>query len=97
MEGGGSNNELRRMLTTVRDSQNVIKHIHWNNVRMIECGELWQIELALQCLLQAEDPSRVACEAARRHAERYDSRHGTGLIPSSAKAVEQIIAFWSES
>jgi hypothetical protein len=97
LERGGSKTELRQVLTTVRNSQNVIKHIHWNNVRMIECGELFQIELALQCLLQAGDPSRVAYEAARHHAERYDSRYGTGLIPSSAKALEQIIAFWSEA
>lgn len=97
LESGGSKDELRQVLTNVCNSQNVCKHIHWNNVRMIECGELFQIELALQCLLQAADPSREAYEAARHHAERYDSRHGTGLIPSSAKALEQIIAFWSES
>ncbi len=96
LEGGGSKSDLRQMLTTVRNSQNVIKHIHWNNVRMIECGELLQIEHALECLLQEGDPSRVAYEAARSHAERYDSRYGTGLIPSSANALEQIIEFWSE-
>ena len=69
LESAGSKDELRQVLATVRNSQNVVKHIHWNNVRMIECGELWQIELALQCLLQVGDPSRVAYEAARRHAE----------------------------
>jgi hypothetical protein len=97
LEGQGSKDELRQVLTTVRNSQNVIKRIHWSNVRMIECGELLQIEHALQCLLSEGALSRVAYEAARHHAERYDPRYGTGLIPSSAKALEQIIAFWSES
>ncbi len=97
LDGDLPGNELRKVLTKVRNSQNVVKHISWNDIRMIECGELLQIELALECLLQDGDPSHVAYHAARRHAERYDSRYGTGLIPASAKALEQIIAFWSES
>ncbi len=97
LEKGGSKSELRQVLTSVRSSQNVLKHIHWNSVRIIECSELLQIERALECLLADGDPSRVAYEAARRHAERYDPSYGTGLIPSSANALEQIIAFWDET
>lgn len=55
-----------------------------------------QIELALQCLLHDDDPSRRAYEAARSHAERYDAHYGTGLLPDSSQALEQIIAFWTE-
>ncbi len=97
LETGGSKSELHRVLTSVRNSQNVLKRIHGNTVRMIECGDLLQIEFALECLLADGDPSRLAYEAARRHAERYDSRYGTGLIPNSAAALEQIVAFWTES
>ncbi len=97
LESGGSNSELRQVLTTVRNSQNVIEHQRWADVRLIECSELLQIELALSCLVQDEDRSRLAYDAARRHAERYDSHYGTGLLPSSAKALEQIIAFWNET
>lgn len=89
--------ELRKSLTTVRESQNAAKHIHWHDVCIIECGELLQIELALECRLQVGVPSHVAYHAARRHAEKYDSRYGTGLIPASANALEQIVSFWSES
>ncbi len=56
-------------------------------------GDLLQIELALECLVQDVDPAHIAYHAARRHAEKYDSRYGTGLIPASANALEQIVSF----
>jgi hypothetical protein len=34
-------------------------------------------------------------QAARHYAERYNPRYGTGLIPESASAVDDIAAFWA--
>ena len=31
---------------------------------------------------------------ARVYAERYDPRHGTGLVPESAPLVRDIAEFW---
>ena len=97
LDGSGVNQEVRRVLTAVRNSQNVIQHQRWADVRRIECKELLQIELALSCLLPEDAPSRLAYDAARQHAERYDMHSGTGLLPSSAESLEQIIAFWEGS
>lgn len=96
LESGGENGEQHQLLATIRDSQNVTRHVHWSDVRIIECSDLFQIELALKCQLQMEDRSRLAYDAARIHAEEYDPEYGTGLLPSSAQALEQIIAFWPQ-
>ncbi len=97
LDGSGTSQEIRQVLTAVRNSQNVIRHQRWADVRRIECNELLQIELALSCLLPEDAPPRLAYAAARQHAERYDMRYGTGLLPSSAEALSQIIAFWETS
>ncbi len=46
LEGDLPRNELREVLIKVRNSQNVVKHISWNDFRTIECGELLQIEIS---------------------------------------------------
>lgn len=93
LDSRSASHEVRKVLTAVRNSQNDIRHTHWADVRRIECKELRQIELALSCLLSENAPSRLAYDAARQHAERYDPHNGTGLLPSSADALEQIIVF----
>ncbi len=94
LDNSGASQEVRQVLTAVRNSQNVIRHQRWADVRRIECKELLQIELALSCLLPEDAPSRLAYAAARQYADRYDPRFGTGLLPNSADALKQIITFW---
>jgi hypothetical protein len=41
----------------------------------------------------------MACGQHQRkplYAERYDSHHGTGLIPASAPMMEEIADFWRD-
>ena len=34
-------------------------------------------------------------QTARQYAERYNPRYGTGLIPESASAIEDIVTYWA--
>ena len=97
LTGRGSASELRTVLLDVRSSQYEIRKVSWTSVRTIECEELLQIEQALRCRIGEGDPSRIAYESARSHAEEYDPSYGTGLLPKSAPALEQIIAFWDDA
>ena len=97
LTGRGSASELRTILVDVRSSQYEIRKVSWTSVRTIECQELWQIEQALRCRIGEGVPSRMAYESARSHAEEYAPSYGTGLLPQSALALEQIIAFWDDA
>ena len=97
LTGRGSASELRTILVDVRSSQYEIRKVSWTSVRTIECEELLQIEQALRCRIGEGEPSRIAYESARNHAEEYDPSYGTGLLPQSALALEQIIAFWGDA
>ena len=48
--------------------------------------------------MQSEDlaKSRQTINAYEDYAERYDSRYGSGLIPSSAPMVDEIAGFWRD-
>jgi len=87
---------LRDILKRVRASQHEIEHHRWADVRVIQSRELLQVELALRCILEQRDAPRLAYQAGRNHAERYDPRYGTGLIPESADPLKQIIDFWGD-
>ena len=49
------------------------------------------IDDALRCFVEEWNAPFWAYQTARQHAERYDSRYGTGLIPTSADAVQDIV------
>ncbi len=85
---------LRQLLSTAREAQSQYRDTRWALVRTIFCKELLQVELALECLLRPWEAPAIAYRAARQHAERYDSRYGTGLIPDSAAALDEIMAYW---
>ena len=51
---------------------------------------------ALEIVLRPWALGDLGYHLARRYAERYDPRHGTGLIPSSAPMVENIAEFWGK-
>ena len=92
-----SASQLRTVLDTVRSSQYEIRKVSWNSVRTIESRELLQVELALRCRIGDGEPSRIAYESARNHAEEYAPSYGTGLLPKSVAALEQMIAFWGDA
>ena len=59
-------------------------------------GELVVVEDALKAILRDDEAPIWLYQAAKDYAERYDSRHGTGLIPSSAPMMQEIADFWRE-
>ena len=85
------------LLQRMQDEQNEYKHIRWGAVRIIRDWQLLLFEHALHCLLGSPDEvGRWAYQMARDYAERYDSSHGTGLTPTSAPLVQDIVDFWME-
>ena len=64
-------------------------------MRVITDNDLLLVEYALHTVLADEASIPVwAYQTARHYAERYDSSHGTGLIPASAQLVQDIADFW---
>src|SRR5947209_6492702 len=82
------------LLGKMRDEQNEYENIKWGAVRLIDDFDLLLFEHALHCLLEPHAAAHWAYQTARHYAERYDSRHGTGLTPASAPLVQDIADFW---
>jgi hypothetical protein len=58
--------------------------------------ELLVVENAMKSILREDQAPTWLYQAARVYAERYDSRHGTGLIPASAPMMQEIADFWRD-
>lgn len=87
---------LHDLLARVRDQQNEYRNIKWGAVRIIHDWDLLLFEYALHGLLSSPDEAgHWVYQVARHYAERYDSRHGTGLTPKSAPLVQDIVNFWT--
>ena len=86
---------LWHALRELEDSQNEIRDTRWGRVRTIHCKEALLAEHALRCATRPRESAHWGYQAARQYAERYNPRYGTGLIPESASAVEDIVAFWA--
>lgn len=87
---------LHDFLFEIREIQNEHKRVKWATVRLIQSRELLVAELALECVLYPQKSSDLGYRIARQFAERYDSRYGTGLVPESVAAVEDIAHFWGQ-
>jgi hypothetical protein len=85
---------LRELLTEIRNAQNRYEKQGWGLVRIIECLESLVVQTALGCVLRPRPSPDLGYFLARQYAERYNSQHGTGLIPDSAPMVEDIAEFW---
>ena len=72
------------------------KPISWGMVRIVKSMGLLVAEKCLESILRAGEAPSWLYQAARDYAERYDSRHGTGLIPSSAPMAQEIADFWRD-
>jgi hypothetical protein len=85
---------LRDLLIVIRDAQGKFVRQQWGPVRIIESNELLMVEKALECVLHPWASADLGYRLARQYAERYNSHHGTGLIPESAPMVQDIADFW---
>lgn len=85
---------LRHLLLALIGAQNHYRNLEWGPVRIIESSELLLIETALHCLLSPAEAAYWGYRVAKEHAERYEPRYGTGLIPESAPMVQEIAEFW---
>jgi len=85
---------LTSLCREMEAQQNEHKKIGWNMVRMLKSKDLVVVEHSLESVLNSYEAPIWAYQAAKDYAERYDSRYGSGLIPSSAPMVEEIAGFW---
>ena len=92
---GQADEALWQALRELEDSQNEYRDTRWGRVRTIHCREALLAEHALRCVARPQESAHWGYQAARQYAERYNPRYGTGLIPESAAAVEDIAAFWA--
>jgi len=86
---------LRTTLHALEESQNEVRHQRWANVRIIRSHEALLAEYALCIAARPWESAFWGYCMAAYYIERYDSRYGTGLIPASLPALEDIIRFWS--
>jgi hypothetical protein len=75
---------LLPLLQEIEAQQQEFKGSQWGPIRIIRNNDLLLIEDGLRCFVEKWNAPFWAYQTARQHAERYDSRHGTGLIPASA-------------
>ena len=87
---------VRAWLSDVRKLHDCYVHQVWGPVRSIDSTEVLLIAYALSYLLQPTASADWGYHLARRYAERYNPRYGTGLIPESAPLVEDIADFWCQ-
>jgi hypothetical protein len=80
----------------IKSVQDRYENQRWGPVRIIESTELLVVETALECVMHPWASSDLGYHLARQYAERYDPRHGNGLIPKSAPMVEDIAEFWGK-
>ena len=80
----------------MEQEQDEYKRIGWGQVRIVHSMELVVVENALKSILRDHEAPTWLYQAARDYAERYDPRHGTGLIPTSAPMMQEIADFWRD-
>jgi hypothetical protein len=87
-------NILSSAHSVLMNAQNDHKKGKWGSIREIYSMEALIIETAIECVLRPEESPSLCYQIARHHAERYDPRFGSGLIPASADAVRDISRFF---
>lgn len=89
-----SKSRLEELLAQAKQAQSKFEHQQWADVRIVECWDLLIVETAMECILQPWYSSAIGYQLARKYAEKYDSRYGSGLIPKSAPMMAEIVEFW---
>ena len=94
---GERKDRLYTLLREMQSEQDEHKNIAWGSVRLIKSMDLLVAEKCLRAVLRPDESPQWLYQAARDYCERYDSRFGTGLIPSSAPMVEEVADFWRKT
>ena len=86
--------DLLALHQELSDSQKAHKPGASGKVRVIHSRQALLAETALACILFSHQADYWGYRMARLYVERYDSSYGTGLIPSSAPYLRDVIEFW---
>lgn len=85
---------LRAAHRELESAQSETRDMKWATVRTIHCREALVVEDAVHCILDPRSSAAWGYQLGRDYAERYDPRHGNGLVPASAPLVREIAGFW---
>lgn len=85
---------LRAARRDLESAQSDTRDTKWATVRIVHSRDALVVENAIHCLLDPRNSAAWGYRLASDYAERYDPRHGTGLVPESAPRVREIAAFW---
>jgi hypothetical protein len=85
---------LRAARRELESAQSETRDTRWATVRTIDCRDALVVEDAASCILDPRDCAGWGYRLGRDYAERYDLRHGSGLVPESAPLVRDIADFW---
>jgi len=85
---------LRAARRELQSAQSETRDTRWASVRTIHSHDALVVEDAVHCILDPRNSAGWGYRMGRDYAERYDARHGTGLVPESAPRVREIAEFW---
>ena len=75
-------------------AQKEYKKIRWNVGRWLKFRDMVLIEECVRSVISGSDAPFWAYHACKDYVVRFDAQYGSGLIPSSAPVVEEIVEFW---
>lgn len=85
---------LRAACRELGGLQSEYRDTRWATVRTIHSRDALVVENAANCILDPRNSAAWGYRLGRDYAERYDPRHGGGLVPESAPLVRDIASFW---
>jgi hypothetical protein len=85
---------LRAARRELESAQSETRDTQWATLRTIHSRDALVVENAANCILDPQNSATWGYRLGRDYAERYDPRHGTGLVPESAPLVREIAEFW---
>jgi hypothetical protein len=85
---------LRAARRELQSAQSETRDTRWATVRTIHSRDALVVENAVHCILDPRNSATWGYRLGCAYAERYDLRHGSGLVPESAPLVREIAGFW---
>jgi len=85
---------LRAARRELESAQSETRDTRWATVRTIHSRDALVVEDAVHCILDPRNSAAWGYRLGCDYAERYDPRHGNGLVPASAPRVGEIAEFW---
>ena len=85
---------LSSLCQDMKAEQNEYKKTCWNIAQLLKSRNLDVVEQCLRSVLRTDEAPYWVYHAARDFAMRYDAQYWSGLMPSSAPMVEEIVEFW---